>query len=397
MKPTEVDLSERFADEETCAPLDPTPPDRTLGRIVEAVNAVKADTLFLVHYYQPTWIKNTLRDCGAELVISDSQALASRGYQSERKTLFCVTVPFMAGSSAILARDDQQVVIADPNAGCSLEASSPADLVDDMLDRLRSLNVDFLPVCYTNVGAAVKAVVGRYGGIICTSSNAIDAMRWVLDQQKKPVFLPDRHLADNVAKELKLGKTAYWQHTRRGGALSEAEINSADLIAWTGQCNVHVKTDPKVLLDFADTYEDGHLILHPEVPNAHISAAVKRLGPDRVGVGSTRFIRERLDELAKNQPGIAVGIATESNFVSELTDEYRGTLNVMNILRNVCACVHMRTRPESLLAALDALKNDQLQGSAYLVRLDPALQSAAKEALQRSLSLKSCSFGLLWH
>ena len=302
----------------------------------------------------------------------------------------------MAGSSAILARDDQQVIIADPNAGCSLEASSPPDLVDDMLDHLQSLKIDFLPVCYTNVGAAVKAVVGRYGGIICTSSNAIDAMRWVLDQGKKPIFLPDRHLADNVARELKLEKTAYWQHTRRGGALSEEEIKNSDLVAWTGQCNVHVKTDPKVLLDFAETHKKGHLILHPEVPNEHIFAAVKRLGPKRVGVGSTRFIRDRLDELAQNQPGTAVGIATESNFVRELTDTYRDTLNVMNILRNVCACVHMRTRPESLISALEALQNDQLKGTSYLVELDPDLRSAAKEALERSLSLKSRAFDLDW-
>ncbi|MCC6749866.1 MAG: quinolinate synthase NadA [Deltaproteobacteria bacterium] len=401
------DISQRFTAEETCAPLDRQPEEAVLAELRALVAEVQGRSLFLIHYYQPTWIKRLLREAGAQLVEADSQALARAGRESDRELLVCITVPFMAGSSAILARPEQQVVLADVDAGCSLEASAPEDLVVEMLERTALLaptvhdartlqRGQFIPVCYTNVSAQVKAVTGEFGGIICTSSNATNAVRWVLERGGCPVFLPDQHLAANVAAELGLSRLAFWRHTERDGGLTDTELREAELVVWTGECNVHVKTEAEVIEAFVARHPRGHLLLHPEVPHAHVRVALARAGREHVGVGSTRFIHQRLAQLAEAEPGATVGIATETNFVSELQEAYRGKLEVQNLLRNVCACVHMRTRPEALLGALRAITSGALERSRHLVHLSSDVRTLALAALERSLMLKDEPFTLNW-
>jgi hypothetical protein len=80
----------------------------------------------------------------------------------------------------------------------------------------------------------------------------------------------------------------------------------------------------------------------------------------------------------------------------ELASDFAGQLEVHNLLRNVCACVHMRTRADQLLRALRASEED-LSRSRHLVRLDGAVIAGARKALARSLELTSCSFSLRWY
>lgn len=381
--------------ERACAPIDVAPPAALADELRARAAALRERAIFLVHYYQPTWIKRLLRECGVEVVVADSQELARKGSESDHELLFCVTVPFMAASSAILAREGQRVVLADPDAGCSLEASARPDLVAALFSRLRALGVDFVPVCYTNVGAEVKALTGAHGGIICTSSSAVSAYRWAAARGGLPVMLPDRHLADNVAAEVGLSRLVTCDPQREDAGLQAADLAGAELLVWPGECNVHVKVDVAVLAAFAAEHPRAHLILHPEVPHAHVRAAIAAAGRERVGLGSTLFIRRKLAALADTEPGAAVGIATESNFVVELAEDFAGKLDVHNLLRNVCACVHMRTRADQLLAALRAAEQD-LSRSRHLVRLDATVTAGARKALARSLELKSEPFSLRW-
>lgn len=61
-----------------------------------------------------------------------------------------------------------------------------------------------LPVTYINSSAEVKAAVGKMGGYVCTSSNAKKIITKALDSGKKILFVPDRCLGQNIAKEMKL-------------------------------------------------------------------------------------------------------------------------------------------------------------------------------------------------
>ena len=64
----------------------------------------------------------------------------------------------------------------DPNitAGCSMADMAPMDDVEDAWDDLEQvLGPDgIVPVTYMNSIAGIKALCGRNGGAVCTSSNA---------------------------------------------------------------------------------------------------------------------------------------------------------------------------------------------------------------------------------
>jgi quinolinate synthase len=48
----------------------------------------------------------------------------------------------------------------------------------------------------------VKALAGRTGGAVCTSSNAPKVVEWARKQGKKILFVPDQHLGRNTAAKV---------------------------------------------------------------------------------------------------------------------------------------------------------------------------------------------------
>lgn len=67
---------------------------------------------------------------------------------------------------------------------------------------------DILPVTYINSSAEVKAAVGKMGGFVCTSSNAKKIITKAVESGKKILFVPDRCLGQNIAKEMGLKSCA---------------------------------------------------------------------------------------------------------------------------------------------------------------------------------------------
>ena len=55
---------------------------------------------------------------------------------------------------------------------------TPARLLDRVLGRLTASGRKLVPLAYVNTSLSVKAVVGRYGGAVCTSANAEKMMNW---------------------------------------------------------------------------------------------------------------------------------------------------------------------------------------------------------------------------
>src|SRR5207253_1830351 len=87
--------------------------------------------------------------------------------------VFC-GVHFMAESADILTSPDQQVVLPDLAAGCSMADMASLGQVEECWDQLSDLGLErgTIPVTYMNSSAAIKAFTGRNGGAVCTSSNA---------------------------------------------------------------------------------------------------------------------------------------------------------------------------------------------------------------------------------
>ena len=93
--------------------------------------------------------------------------------------VFC-GVHFMAESADILTADDQQVVLPDLAAGCSMAdmaAHRPGRGRAGTCCRGAGVADDVVPVTYMNSSADIKGFTGRHGGTVCTSSNAKTALR----------------------------------------------------------------------------------------------------------------------------------------------------------------------------------------------------------------------------
>ena len=59
-----------------------------------------------------------------------------------------------------------------------------------------------LSITYMNSIAGIKALCGRNGGAVCTSSNAKAVLEWVFDQGERVLFLPDQHLGRNTGRDM---------------------------------------------------------------------------------------------------------------------------------------------------------------------------------------------------
>ena len=97
----------------------------------------------------------------------------------------------MAETAAVLGGAHQRVVLPNINAGCSMADMAPTgdveDCWDDLMETLGEGSV--IPVTYMNSTAEIKALVGRNGGAVCTSSNAAKVVEWAFRQGRR-VLVP---------------------------------------------------------------------------------------------------------------------------------------------------------------------------------------------------------------
>ena len=134
---------------------------------------------------------------------------------SDAEFIFFCGVHFMAESADILTTKDQKVILPDLAAGCSMADMATAAQVEDCWQVLEKLGVAkrTIPITYMNSSAAIKAFTGKNNGAVCTSSNAMRAMKWAFENGDKILFLPDQHLGRNTAVlslGLKLDDCVLW-------------------------------------------------------------------------------------------------------------------------------------------------------------------------------------------
>jgi quinolinate synthase len=254
--------------------------------------------------------------------VADSYQLALQAARNpEKKVIVESAVHFMAESIAILANDDQQVWITNPKAGCTMEMMAKDWMVlpaaEQLLERYGG---DLSVVAYMNTGGRLKALAGRTGGAVCTSSNAHLVVDWVRKKGKKVLFVPDHHLGRNTAAKLGMDLSRLvtlpgpqvWQQrlkiddtTVPGGF---AALDRAEMILWGSYCGVHtIFTKEHVEWWRARGWR---VIIHPESPIEAVQAAD--------GSGSTDYLWKQVMSVPK---GTKLAIGTEGHFVRNAREQ----------------------------------------------------------------------------
>ena len=169
--------------------------EKSVNKSIETISQIReamGDRLAILgHHYQSDAVIAHTDICGDSLELSRK----INGLDAEH-IVFC-GVYFMAESAAILRRPNQKIHIPDVNATCPMADMAEAGRVEKTLDILQKNGRKIIPLTYVNSSAAVKAVVGRYDGSVCTSANAKVMLEWALKQGDGVLFLPDKHLARN--------------------------------------------------------------------------------------------------------------------------------------------------------------------------------------------------------
>ncbi|MEK7524733.1 MAG: quinolinate synthase NadA [Patescibacteria group bacterium] len=185
----------------------------------------KKQALILCHNYQRPEIYEVAD------FIGDSLELCRKARTTSARMIVFSGVYFMAESAAIL-NPGMKVVIPSKDAGCAL-----SDMITAPALRKKKLeHPDAAVVCYVNSSAEVKAE----SDVCCTSSNAVQIVRAM--PQKKILFVPDKNLANFVAKQ----------------------VPEKEIIPWEGFCPIHQRLSPEYLLRAKALHPNAKIIAHPE-------------------------------------------------------------------------------------------------------------------------------------
>ncbi|HEX9696853.1 MAG TPA: quinolinate synthase NadA, partial [Actinomycetota bacterium] len=307
----------------------------------------------------------------------DSYKLAKFAAEAGAPFVVFLGVHFMAESADILTGDDQQVILPDLAAGCSMADMAEIGQVEEAWAAIQSVTPDaVVPLTYMNSSAAIKALTGREGGAICTSSNAAAAMRWGFERKDKILFLPDQHLGRNTAVRtlgLALDDCLVWDPHRDLGGLTEEQIERAKVLLWKGHCSVHQRFQPEHVSAVRERVPGVRVIVHPECRYEVVEAADD--------VGSTEHI---IRTVADAPAGSKWAIGTELNLVSRIATEHPDK-TVVFLDRTVCFCATMnRIDLPHLVWVLENLTQGRVVNP---VHVDPDTANWARLALQRMLEI----------
>jgi quinolinate synthase len=293
--------------------------------------------------------------------------------------VFC-GVHFMAESADILTSAEQQVVLPDLAAGCSMADMATYNQVEECWEALEDMGIadQVIPVTYMNSSADIKAFTGRHGGTICTSSNAARALKWALGKGSKVLFLPDQHLGRNTAvleMGMSLDDCVVWDPHARGGTggLTAERLNDATMILWRGHCSVHGRFSTDCVAEVRRRVPGVNVIVHPECVHEVVLAADE--------VGSTEKI---ISTIERAPSGSAWAVGTELNLVQRLAAA-NPDKTVVFLDKTVCYCSTMnRIDLPHLVWALESLASGHLVNQ---ITVDQDTAEQARAALEQMLAL----------
>ncbi len=347
--------------------------------IGEAKSALGRRVVILGHHYQRdevmAWADARGDSFGLSRIAAD---------QTEAEYVVFCGVHFMAESADVLTGPHQQVILPDLNAGCSMADMADIDSVEEAWEVLGAVTDvgRVVPVTYMNSSAALKAFVGRHGGVVCTSSNARAVLTWALGRSRdggsrgdQVLFFPDQHLGRNTGFELgyRAEDMAVWDPRLDQGGLDDPTIKSSSLLLWKGHCSVHQRFKTAHVAAFRAEHPGGIVVVHPECSHELVEVADQ--------VGSTDYI---IRAVAEAPVGSVIGVGTEIHLVKRLDDETPDK-TVVSLDPLVCPCSTMfRVDAAHLAWVLEGLVEGEVRNR---IVVDQETASWARVALERMLAI----------
>ena len=239
------------------------------------------------------------------------------------------------------------------------------------------LGGDILPVTYMNSTAALKALVGRNGGAVCTSSNARAVLDWAFRRKPRVLFFPDQHLGRNTGYRMGVPLEAMpvWDPYEERGGLTDDQLQRARIVLWKGHCSVHNRFTAELVDRRRELIPGVRVIVHPE---CRFEVAQKA-----DAIGSTEGIIKTIQD---SPPGTRWAVGTELNLVNRLARQSAPEREVVSLDDCFCVCSTMfRIDPPHLLWALENLVEGRVVNR---VQVPPRAAAEARVALDRMLAIR---------
>ena len=304
-----------------------------LIRKIKDLQAAK-NAVIMAHYYQEPAIQDIAGFVG------DSLALAQKAVETEADIIVLAGVSFMAETAKIL-NPSKKVLLPDPEAGCSLADSCPADKFEAFVKAHPGHSV----VTYVNTTAAVKAL----SDIACTSSNAVQIVA-SLPKDEKIIFGPDRNLGNYIKS-----------------------LTGRDMLIWDGACHVHEEFSPEKIIELKQTHPEAKVLAHPECQKPVLILA------DHIG-STAELLRYSITDTANEYI-----VVTESGILHRMQQESPQKRFIPAPPKDsACVCNDCRyMKMVTLQKIYDCLRNESNE-----IILDEELRLRAEKPIRRMLDFK---------
>lgn len=315
----------------------------------------KLSVTVVAHFYQ----RDEVFEMGD--ITGDSLELARKTQADDNEYVVFCGVGFMGESVKILS--PQKRVVMPKIACCAMARMIDSLYFDESVEKMVDAGIpesDILPITYINSSAAVKAKVGKMGGMVCTSSNAKRIIETALEEGKKILFVPDRCLGQNVANMMGLTSAVIG---------IDENLADADIICYDGFCSVHQLFTVDDIRFYRKKYPGILIAVHPECDPAIVFEADF--------VGSTSQLIKYITELPEEQK---VAVGTEFNLVNRLRPK---NTYVLSSTKPECPTMN-ETTLEDLYETLKAIEDGEPINE---IHVDEETRKWAKLSLDRMLAL----------
>lgn len=339
--------------------------------LIEQIQAIKEalgdELIILTHHYQ----RKEIVDVGDYRGDSFGLSKTAAEDKAARFIVFC-GVHFMAESAEILSQPHQTVQIPDQDAGCPMADMAEIYNVERAWKDVASITGEdvIMPIAYMNSDARIKAFCGRYGGAVCTSSNALAAFEWGFGRREKIFFFPDKHLGYNTGNQMGIqpDEMIVWDPKKPLGGNTQESIKKAKVILWDGHCHIHTRFRVEHVLKMRKEYPEARIVVHPECTREVVELAD--------AVGSTSFIVKYVENAP---PDTTIIVGTEINLINRLSLE-NPDKEVLDLHYSLCPNM-FKINLKNLLWSLENI------GQANVVTVPESVKTDARIALNHMLAL----------
>jgi len=312
--------------------------------------AAEKNAVILAHNYELPEVQDVAD------YIGDSLGLSRQAAAADAEVVEFCGVHFMAETASILS-PEKKILIADPDAGCSLSDSINAD----QLREWKAKHPGAMVVMYVNTSAEVKAETDY----CCTSSNAVKVVEHIWAEHgadTEILFGPDMWLGAFVERET--------------GLVGDPERRSRFHV-WDGECHVHAGIRPEDITRTRAEHPEAEFLIHPECgcsTQAMEYIASGDIDPEGVHMLST----SGMIDYVKEKPEGSFIVATENGMLYPM-QQAAPKANLIEANRMAyCKYMKMITLPK----VRDSLRDLKVE-----VKVDEALAERARLPIERMVSI----------